>query len=115
MKIRFPLAGEVEIDESYCNQKKIRFKRGRVTGSKTIVFGIFQWNGWDNTETIPKKISQFAIERQMSRNEHWICVKFWIRIDTLIHDWSPEQISLWLEDTKKTVFALNGSPVYYER
>ena len=48
-----PFAGEVEIDESYFGAKRIRGKRGRGAGSKTIVFYIFQRNGWVYTEIIP--------------------------------------------------------------
>lgn len=37
-----PLRGEVEVDESYFGPKRIKGKRGRGAGGKTIVFGIFK-------------------------------------------------------------------------
>ena len=35
-----PFRGEVEIDESYFGPKRVRGKRGRGAGTKTIVFGV---------------------------------------------------------------------------
>ena len=35
-----PFRGEVEVDESYFGPKRVRGKRGRGAGGKTIVFGI---------------------------------------------------------------------------
>ena len=40
-----PFQGEVEVDESYFGPKRVRGKRGRGAGGKTIVFGIFKRNG----------------------------------------------------------------------
>ncbi len=45
--------GEIEIDESYFGRRRIRGKRGRGAGGKTIVFGIFKRNGWVYTEIVP--------------------------------------------------------------
>jgi len=59
-----PFRGEVEIDESYFGPKRIRGKRGRGAGGKTIVFGIFKRNGRVYTEIVPdcrKKTLQKAI------------------------------------------------------
>jgi len=39
-----PFQGEVEVDESYFGPKRVRGKRGRGAGGKTIVFGIFKRN-----------------------------------------------------------------------
>jgi transposase-like protein len=47
------MAGQVEVDESYFGPKRIRGKRGRGAGSKTIVFGLFKRNGWVATEIVP--------------------------------------------------------------
>jgi transposase-like protein len=47
------LAGQIEVDESYFGPKRIRGKRGRGAGSKTIVFGLFKRNGWLYTEIVP--------------------------------------------------------------
>jgi transposase-like protein len=48
-----PYSGEVEVDESYFGPKRIRGKRGRGAGGKTIVFGIFKRNGHVYTEIVP--------------------------------------------------------------
>jgi len=48
-----PFSGEVEVDESYFGPRRVRGKRGRGAGSKTIVFGIFKRNGWVYTEIVP--------------------------------------------------------------
>jgi len=48
-----PLGGVVEVDESYFGPKRIKGKRGRGAGSKTIVFGIFKRNGKVDTEIVP--------------------------------------------------------------
>lgn len=36
------VAGQIEVDESYLGPKRIRGKRDRGAGSKTIVFGLFK-------------------------------------------------------------------------
>lgn len=52
-----PLSGVVEVDESYFGPKRIKGKRGRGAGSKTIVFGIFKRDGKFYTEiVVPDKI-----------------------------------------------------------
>ena len=47
------MTGQVEVDESYFGRKRIRGKRGRGAGSKTIVFGLFKRNGRVHTEIVP--------------------------------------------------------------
>lgn len=60
-----PFAGEVEVDESYFGPRRVRGKRGRGAGGKTIVFGIFKRNGKVYTEIVSdaKKRSLQAIIR----------------------------------------------------
>ena len=48
-----PFQGEVEVDESYFGPKRVRGKRGRGAGGKTIVFGIFKRNSHVYTEIVP--------------------------------------------------------------
>lgn len=48
-----PYSGEIELDESYFGPRRVRGKRGRGAGSKTIVFGIFKRNGHVYTEIVP--------------------------------------------------------------
>ena len=45
--------GEVEIDESYFGPRRVRGKRGRGAGGKTIVFGIFKRDGRVYAEIVP--------------------------------------------------------------
>lgn len=63
------VAGQIEVDESYFGPKRIRGKRGRGAGSKTIVFGLFKRNGWVYTEIIPdarKRTLQGVIRGKVS-------------------------------------------------
>ena len=48
-----PLRGTVEVDESYFGPRRVRGKRGRGAGRKTIVFGILKRNGRVYTKIIP--------------------------------------------------------------
>ncbi|HKT82157.1 MAG TPA: IS1595 family transposase [Vicinamibacterales bacterium] len=45
--------GTIELDESYFGRRRIRGKRGRGAGGKTIVFGLFKRNGSVYTEIVP--------------------------------------------------------------
>ena len=47
-----PLSGEVEIDGSYFGAKRLKGKRGRRSGDKTIVFGVLKRNGAVYTEIV---------------------------------------------------------------
>lgn len=44
---------KIEVDESYFGARRVRGKRGRGAGSKTIVFGIYKRNGKVYTEIVP--------------------------------------------------------------
>ena len=48
-----PFSGEVEVDESYFGARRVKGKRGRGAGGKTIVFGIYKRNGKVFTEIVP--------------------------------------------------------------
>jgi len=48
-----PLAGAVEVDESYFGAKRVRGKRGRGAYAKTIVFGLLKRDGRVYTEIVP--------------------------------------------------------------
>ena len=48
-----PIRGTVEVDESYFGRRRVRGKRGRGAGGKTIVFGIFKRNGRGYTQIVP--------------------------------------------------------------
>ena len=47
------LNGAVELDESYFGPRRVRGKRGRGAGGKTIVFGLFKRGGQLDTEIVP--------------------------------------------------------------
>ncbi len=85
LKIRFrltqdclrasPFSGEVEVDESYFGARRVKGKRGRGAGGKTIVFGIYKRNGKVFTEIVPnvqRKTLQAIIHGRVS-------------IETIIH------------------------------
>ena len=46
------LDGAVELDESYFGPRRVRGKRGRGAGGKTIVFGLFKRGGQVDTEIV---------------------------------------------------------------
>ena len=47
------LDGAVELDESYFGPRRVRGKRGRGAGGKTIVFGLCKRGGQVYTEIVP--------------------------------------------------------------
>lgn len=69
------LGGQIEVDESYFGPKRIRGKRGRGAGSKTIVFGLFKRNGWVYTEIVPD-----ARKRTLQR-----VIRGKVSLDSVIH------------------------------
>jgi transposase-like protein len=48
-----PFGGEVEADESYFGARRLRGKRGRGAGGKTIVFGLLKRGECVHTEIVP--------------------------------------------------------------
>ena len=74
-----PFCGEVEVDESYFGAKRVKGKRGRGAGGKTIVFGIYKRNGKVFTEIVPdvqRKTLQAIIRGRVSvetviHSDHW--------------------------------------------
>ena len=48
-----PFQGEIEVDESYFGPRRVKGKRGRGAGHKTIVFGLVKRNGKVYTEIVP--------------------------------------------------------------
>ncbi len=66
-----PFGGTVEVDESYFGARRVRGRRGRGAGAKTIVFGIFRRNGSVYTEIVPdcsKKTLQAVIRGRIEPN-----------------------------------------------
>lgn len=66
-----PLAGVVEVDESYCGARRVKGKRGRGAYGKTIVFGILKRNGFVYTQIVPdvsRKTLQAIIRGRVETN-----------------------------------------------
>jgi transposase-like protein len=70
-----PCCGDIEVDESYFGPRRIRGKRGRGAGSKTIVFGLLQRHGKVHTEIVPN-CSKPAVQQVIRGRVH---------IDSVIH------------------------------
>ena len=63
------LNGAIERDESYFGPRRVRGKRGRGAGGKTIVFGLFKRGGQVYTEIVPdcsKKTLQAIIRGKIN-------------------------------------------------
>ena len=69
------LCGQIEVDESYFGPRRVRGKRGRGAGGKTIVFGLFKRNGWVVTEIVPD--ARKATLQQVIRSK--------VALDSIIH------------------------------
>ena len=77
------LEGVVELDESYFGPRRVRGKRGRGAGGKTIVFGLFKRGGQVYTESVPdcsKKILK-AIIRGKTDASAMVNTDGWRRYD----------------------------------
>lgn len=68
-------ACEIEVDESYFGARRVRGKRGRGAGNKTIVFGIYKRNGCVFTEIVPN-----AARRTLQN-----IIRGRVSIDSVIH------------------------------
>ena len=53
MRSNLLLSGEVEVDESFFGARRVKGKRGRGAGGKTIVFGLLKRNGKVYTKIVP--------------------------------------------------------------
>ena len=81
-----PTAGEFEADESYFGPRRVRGKRGRGAGSKTIVFGLYKREGKVYTEVVPdaKAKTLQAIIRGRADIESVIHTDAWRGYDGLV-------------------------------
>ena len=57
-----PLAGQIEVDESYFGARRIKGKRGRGARGKIIVFGLLKRAGKVYTEIVPD-CSAYTLQR----------------------------------------------------
>ena len=78
--------GEVEVDESYFGPRRVRGRRGRGAGRKTIVFGLLKRDGKVYTEVVPdcKKATLQAIIRGRVALETVIHTDGWRGYDGLV-------------------------------
>jgi transposase-like protein len=85
-EIQSPFTGDVEMDESYFGPTRIRGKRGRGAGGKTIVFGIYKRNGSVFTEIVPdaKKRSLLPVIRGQVSLDSIIHTDGWRGYDGLV-------------------------------
>lgn len=81
-----PLSGIVEMDEPYFGAKRIRGKRGRGAGGKTIVFGILKRGEDVYTEIVPNgsKASLLKVIRGHLSPEAVINTDGWRAYDGLV-------------------------------
>ena len=84
--VRSPFCGELEADESYFGPRRVRGKRGRGAGSKTIVFGLLKRDGCVYTEIVPdaSKPTLQAIIRGKAKAESVIHTDGWRGYDGLV-------------------------------
>lgn len=80
------LAGAVELDESYFGPRRVRGKRGRGAGGKTVVFGLFKRGGQVYTEIVPncQKKSLQAIIRGKIDASAMVTTDGWRGYDGLV-------------------------------
>ena len=80
------VSGEFEADESYFGPKRVKGRRGRGAGSKTIVFGLYKRNGKVYTEIVPNAKAQTlqAIIRGHADIESVIHTDGWAGYDGLV-------------------------------
>ena len=81
-----PFQGEVEVDESYFGPHRVRGKRGRGAGGKTIVFGILKRQAQVFTEIVPncRKATLQAVIRGHVSPESVIHSDGWRGYDGLV-------------------------------
>jgi len=69
-----PFSGETEVDESFFGARRVRGKKGRGGGGKTIVFGILERQGKVYTE-IPECLQEAATGHDSGQ----------VALDSIIH------------------------------
>jgi transposase-like protein len=78
--------GEIECDESYFGPRRVKGKRGRGAGNKTIVFGLFKRNGKVYTHIIPnaKAETLLPLIRKHADTEVIVNTDGWASYDGLV-------------------------------
>lgn len=85
-ELQSPFRGTVEVGESYFGPRRVRGKRGRGAGRKTIVFGILKRNGKVYTRIVPnaEKAILLRIIKQKVRSGSTIHSDGWAAHDGLV-------------------------------
>lgn len=81
-----PFAGELEADESYFGPRRVRGRRGRGAGGKTIVFGLLKRDDQVYTEIVPNatKAALQAVIRKKASLESILHTDKWRGYDGLV-------------------------------
>ena len=81
-----PFSGQVKIDESYFGPTRVRGKRGRGAGGKTIVFGILKRAGQVFTQVVPNcsKAALLKVIRSHVKKRSTIHSDGWKAYDGLV-------------------------------
>ncbi|WNY28406.1 hypothetical protein MmiEs2_05910 [Methanimicrococcus stummii] len=80
-----PFQGEIEVDESYFGPRRVKGKRGRGAGSKTIVFGMRKRNGKSILKSFRIVLNQ--LYNQLSEGKLILIVLFILIIGMDMMDW----------------------------
>jgi transposase len=78
--------GEIECDESYFGPRRVKGKRGRGAGGKTIVFGLFKRNGKVYTHIVPNAKAETLLPLIRSHADEEVIVNTdgWASYDGLV-------------------------------
>jgi transposase-like protein len=78
--------GEIECDESYFGPRRVKGKRGRGAGNKTIVFGLFKRSGKVYTHIVPDTKAETLLPLIRSRANEEVIVNTdgWPSYDGLV-------------------------------
>ena len=81
-----PLSGTVEVDESYFGPQRVRGKRGRGAGGKTVVFGVLKRGEQVYTQIVPdcSKSSLQKVIRGRVSQDSVIHSDGWVGYDGLV-------------------------------
>ena len=81
-----PFAGDLEADESYFGPRRVRGRRGRGAGGKTIVFGLLKRDDQVYTEIVPNatKAALQAVIRRKASLESVLHTDKWRGYDGLV-------------------------------
>jgi transposase-like protein len=105
-----PFAGDLEADESYFGPRRVRGRRGRGAGGKTIVFGLLKRDDQVYTEIVPNasKATLQAIIRGKASLESVLHTDRWRGYDGLVDLGFDRHLRVNHGDEKERVAAKCG-------